>query len=123
VYEARRDGMAKGHAGAAEYLDCAKCARYQEWNCGFLPRLPQHPGQYPLPRDAPRPESDTCPGYLIQLPLAQEALRAHLHWDKGQLDHFVGRERPSPHLLELVEVAACAVSEMQAARMNRDRDG
>lgn len=115
--------MVNGSGAQRGYLDCNECMRNaspaerREWNCGHLPRLPgKHPPKYPLPEDAPRPSCDTCPGYLIALPLVQEALRAHQWWDKGQLAAWTGDRIPSPNLVLYVDVVTGAAAEVDIAQ-------
>ncbi len=122
VHARRRRSRVEGGA-SARYLDCGECqaalgeAERREWNCGHLPRLPDHRGLYPLPEAAPRPHCDTCPGYLIALPAVNEALGAHLWWDKGQLERWIGGRTTSPHLNSYVEVAAGAIADVDLERM------
>jgi hypothetical protein len=94
-------------------------AAKQTWNCGWLPRLPGNKGAYGRNHNGPDPTDDTCPGYLVGLPLVQEALTAQLWWDKGQLDAYVASEggRRSPLLRAYVDVVTGAVGELQVERM------
>lgn len=87
----------------------------QQWNCGFLPRLPG-PKQLPSAHGGPEPSDQTCPGYLVQLPGVYEGLAAHLWWEKGQLAQFIVGERTGPHLHTHVEVVAGAVAELEVER-------
>lgn len=122
MWSHRRRSRIEGR-NQAGYLDCGECMatrsepERREWNCGHLPRLPDHGGQYPLPGGAPKPDSDTCPGYLIALPVVLEAFSAHLWWDKGQLASWVAGRTTSPHLHFYVEVAVGAVAEVDVERM------
>lgn len=119
VLSHRRQSRVAGGAQGG-YLDCGECrldeAEKREWNCGHLPRLPDHRGLYPLPEGAPRPSCDTCPGYLLLLPTVQDALTAHLWWDKGQLDTWVAGRGRSPHLNLYVDVVSSAQAEVEIER-------
>lgn len=123
MFSRRRRSRIEGSGAADRYLDCRQCQEHlsleerREWNCGHLPRLPDHVGGYPLPEGAPRPTDDTCPGYLIGLPSVHEALTAHLWWDRGQLDRWIGGRGTSPHLNLYVELAAGAAADVEIERM------
>lgn len=106
--------------GGSGFLTCSACRKWdgiddqgrQAIGCGWLPRLP---GAQPIaPMGAP--DTGTCPGFLVQLPLVREALDAHLWWEKGQLRDLVGDERPSPLLRFYVESVAGAVAELELYR-------
>lgn len=98
----RRKSRVEGRLAQTAYLDCEQCKatlsadERRGWNCGWISRSPDAVGSYPLPVAAPKPEDDTCPGYLISLPMVVEAQEAHLWWEKGQLRDLVnGRSRIS----------------------------
>ena len=86
----------------------------QLWNCGYLDRLPGNRGAYPLPEAAPRPDCDTCPGYLIALPVVLEAQELWMWWEKGQLT-AIARGTKSVWLKEAVERMAGAHAEVDIA--------
>lgn len=88
----------------------------QLWNCGFLPRLPDHRGEYPLPEAAPRPDDDTCPGYLISLPIVLEAQELYMWWQKSQLWELVRGQSRAPWFRHAVERMAGAHSDVEIQR-------
>jgi len=104
------------------YLDCNECVQHlsaaerQLWNCGHLPRLPDNRGEYPLPEAAPRPEDDTCPGYLISLPIVLEAQELHLWWSKSQLWELVRGQSRAPWFRQAVEAVAGANHDVELQR-------
>ena len=120
VHAHRRRSRIEG-GNQAGYLDCGEClldeAEKREWNCGHLPRLPDHAGGYPLPGGAPRPGCDTCPGYLVSLPTVRDALGAHLWWDKGQLERWVAGRSISPHLNLYIDVVSGAIADVELEQM------
>jgi hypothetical protein len=123
VFSHRRRSRAQG-GNQGGYLDCGECQlderERREWNCGHLPRLPDHRGLYPLPEGAPRPSCDTCPGYLLCLPTVHDAMAAHVWWDKGQLAEWVAGRCRSPNLHLYVEWAINAQAEVELERQRQE---
>ena len=125
VHEHRRKASQRGERGTAEsFLDCGSCkarssvAARSLMHCGFLPRLPNHAGEYPMP-DGPaaRPSDDTCPGYLIGLPQVGEAARLYPWWDKGQLRDACDGEQPTEALRTAINVLHDAIAACDAERV------
>jgi hypothetical protein len=86
----------ENQGGWRDYLSCEMCKSVngpevrEDMNCGWLPNAAElaatNPlAQYPIPGDAPRPESGICPGYLIRLPQVREAEANYAFFDKGCL--------------------------------------
>lgn len=88
----------------------------QLWNCGHLPRSPGNRGEYPLPEAAPKPADDTCPGYLISLPVVQEAQELYLWWTKSQLWELVRGQSRAEWFRQAVELMAGAMSDVEIHR-------
>jgi hypothetical protein len=55
-----------------------------------------------------------CPGYSTNLPEVIEATRAWLHWDKGAIRAFTGKDPPTEGLIDAVEIVNGAIMESRA---------
>lgn len=126
----RRKSRIDGRGAQLGYLDCEQCmatlsaSERRGWNCGWLPRSPEDaPGNYPLPDAAPKPADDTCPGYLIQLPLVIEAQQAHLWWEKGQLRDLVAGRSRSQWLSLAVDLVSGSLAEVDIAERAAAKQG
>ncbi len=69
-----------------------------------------------LPLDAPAPETDACPGWLLRLPEVNEAFEAFRWWDKGQLADFHRGQPASPWLQLYVDTVGGALADLDVAR-------
>ncbi len=49
-----------------------------------------------------------CPGYTCKLPEVTEAIRAHTHWEKGELSSFTQGEQATEILVDSIEVVHSA---------------
>lgn len=64
-----------------------------------------------------------CAGYLTRLPEVTEVARAHLHWTKGQLEAFCGKDEPSPLLLLGIEILEGEMSRVTTYALTDKKDG
>lgn len=113
--------------------DCEKCMETttretrQTMGCGFEPAPvadvhvePWLPQGFVPDKDPKFPT--TCIGYLRQLPEVLEVCRAHMHWNKGQLEAFCGGA-PTEALVMAIEILEFAIAEKQNWLMTPARDG
>lgn len=97
--------------------DCASCRRRipmttrQDMGCTFEERTaaPQVPYVLAWSRggvmELPFLPSK-CPLYLARLPALEEVERALPHWERGQLELYLGHATPAPGFLDAVRLLA-----------------
>ena len=114
--------------------DCGKCMKAttqinrQGRGCGHEPDAPPGvavtPWQPPLSKLGYKHGSATaCAGYTTRLPEVIEAARAHAHWSKGQLDHFLGGDRANENLIAYIEILDAEVQSLRSGMMTSIADG
>ena len=101
--------------------DCRKCLGSQprmvrqSLACHYEPKIDNahpwdHQGRKPAPYEDKQPKM--CAGYVCTLPQVVEARRAHLHWNKGQLD--VIAPEPTERLVECIEIYHYASNSLES---------
>lgn len=92
--------------------------------CGFeLPIDGARPWS-PVSLDAGhRGEYTLCPGYTTKLPEVIEVTRARLHWSKGSLPVFCGKDEPTESLVLGIEILEGAANEVQSWAMMPKAEG
>lgn len=62
-----------------------------------------------------------CPLYLARLPVLEEVERAAPHWERGQLEVYLGGEVPAPGFLDAVRLLSLSRDQLDAERRERRR--
>lgn len=109
---------------ARTYLECGTCKQHlshqqrRQMGCGWIAPAERTGLRVPLPAGAPEGWS-CCPGYLITLPGALEALVSHLWWDKGMLLEYLAADglELTALLRDAIDVLARAENEAQYTTM------
>ncbi len=109
-----------------DFLDCSKCverapkAVRASMNCGWAkPCERTGPGilSTKLPPDyrvGDATSADVCPGWLIQSPQANEAVRASGWAKDGLLREFYEGEEPTGLLFDCMDIVRSSISELEA---------
>jgi hypothetical protein len=112
--------------GTPPYLDCTACKEActecgrAEMHCGFLSEQ-SWSGSPPLPNGYPD-EPSCCPGYLVSMPIVQEASRARFWAERGMLrDRYDGHPLTEA-VFEAVEQLEVAYQEVESYELDRARD-
>jgi len=103
--------------------DCANCKATQSVDvrqfmaCGY--ELPVE-GASAWQHRSGEAVTDTCPGYLVNLPEVIEGARARNHWKHGSLRDFC-EGQPSEGILQAVEIIDGAAHEVESFVMGEKR--
>lgn len=114
--------------------NCERCKEMndvetrQSMGCGYEPpielRLPLWtPRAFKLPER--RDDSlwpSTCVGYTANLPEVIEAARARVHWNKGQLEAFLGGPATEQTMIA-IEILEGSSNELQLAGVTPEAEG
>lgn len=60
-----------------------------------------------------------CPLYLARLPALEEVERALPHWERGQLEYYLGHAEPAPGFLDAVRLLALSRDQLDAEQRAR----